>query len=288
MLNTIRENIERRLGIGGSRELRTRETALIENLGTIARRYRGWRANENLTNYPFVENTNAPFTPMRRALPMLNLALISSAGAYIDGTQAFDTAARDGDTSYREIPIEVEAEDLLYAARGYDTTAVQADMNAQIPVERLLEYQANGVIGKLNNVWWSLNGWIPNAQMVAEQLAPQLAERVARYEVQAALLIPASRLCHQTLGILARALEKANVPTMMLSVDREMTDLVRPPRAAYYTGELGAVAGKPNHKQYQLRILDESLRWIETFDQPGSRRLVVNLETEVEEERGEQ
>jgi len=287
MLNTIRENIERRLGIT-SRELKTRETALIENSGTIAGRYKGWRANDKLANYPFVKNTNAPFTPMRRALPMLNLALISSAGAYIDGTQAFDTEARDGDASYREIPIEVEAADLLYASRGYDTTAVKQDMNAQIPVARLLEYEANGVIGKLNNVWWSLNGWIPNAQMVAEQLAPQLAERMVRYEVQAALLIPASRLCHQTLGIVARALEKANVPTMMLSVDREMTDLVRPPRTAYYTGEFGAVAGKPNSKEYQLRVLDESLRWIETFDQPAARRLVVNLETEVEQERGEQ
>ena len=286
MLNTIRENIERRLGIS-SREVATRETALIENSGAIAGRYRGWRANENLTNYPFVENINAPFAPMRRALPMLNLALISSAGAYIDGTSAFDVETRDGDASYKEIPIEVEAEDLRYAARGYDTTAVMQDRNVQIPVERLLEYQANGVIGKLNNVWWSLNGWIPNARLVAEQLAPQLAERVARYEVQAALLVPASRLCHQTLGILARALEKANVPTMLLSVDREMTDLVRPPRTAYYAGELGAVVGRPNWKQYQLRVLDESLRWIETFDQPGARRLAVNLETAVEQERGE-
>lgn len=286
MLNTIRQNIERRLGIS-SHEVATRETAIIENIGTIAGRYKNWRANEDLKNYPFVENINAPFSPMRRALPMLNLALISSAGAYIDGTDAFDVKAKDGDASFREIPVEVEAEDLLYAGRGYDTSAVLQDRNALIPVERLQEYEANAVIGRLNHVWWSLNGWIPNARLVAEQLAPQIAERVARYEVQAALLIPASRLCHQTMGILARALEKANVPTMMLSVDRAMTDLVRPPRTAYYAGELGAVAGRPNHKQYQLRVLDESLRWIETFDQPSARRLVVNLETEVEEERGE-
>lgn len=287
MLNTIRENIERRLGIG-SRELATRETALIENSGAIAGRYRSWRGGENLTNYPFVENTNAPFAPMRRALPMLNLALISSAGAYIDGTPAFDVEARDGDATFKEIPIEVEAADLLYAGRGYDPTAVRTDRNVQIPIERLLEYEGNGVIGRLNNVWWSLNGWIPNARLVAEQLAPQIAERAERYEVQAALLVPASRLCHQTLGIVARALEKANVPTMLLSVDRGITDLVRPPRTAYYAGEFGSVVGKPNWKQYQLRVLDESLRWIETFDQPGARRLVVNLETEIERERGEE
>ncbi len=286
MLNTIRENIERRLGI--ERAAPVTDKALVENIVTVAGRYRNWRANDDLTNYPFVENKNVPFTPMRRALPMLNLALISSAGAYIDGTEAFDTTGRDGDASFREIPIEVEAEDLLYAGRGYDMTAVRADRNAQIPVDRLFEYQENGVIGQLNNVWWSLNGWIPNARIVAEELAPKIAERVARYEVQAALLVPASRLCHQTLGIVARALELANVPTMMLSVDRKMSDLVRPPRTAYYTGEFGSVAGKPNWKQYQLRVLDESLRWIETFDQPGSKRLGVKLETEVEQERGEQ
>ena len=286
MLNSIRENIERRLGI--ERDAPVTERALVENIGTVAGRYKNWRANDDLTNYPFVVNKNVPFTPMRRALPMLNLALISSAGAYIDGTEVFDTTTRDGDATFREIPIEVEAEDLQYAGRGYDMTAVRADRNAQIPVDRLFEYQENGVIGSLNKVWWSLNGWIPNARVVAEELAPKIAERVVRYEVQAALLVPASRLCHQTLGIVARALELANVPTMMLSVDRKTSDLVRPPRTAYYTGDFGSVAGKPNWKEYQLRVLDESLRWIETFDQPGSKRLGVKLETEVEQERGEQ
>jgi D-proline reductase (dithiol) PrdB len=218
---------------------------------------------------------------------MLNLALITSAGAYIDGTTPFDINSRDGDASFREIPIEVEAADLIYAARGYDPAAVREDMNAQIPVERLLEYQANGVIGSLNNVWWSLNGYIPNARLVADNLAPQIAERVERYQVQAALLIPASRLCHQTMGIIARTLELANIPTIMLSVDGAMTDRVRPPRTAFYTGEYGSVAGKPNWKQHQLRILDETLRWIETFDQPGARKLAVKLETEVEQQRGE-
>src|SRR4030095_9781831 len=118
--------------------------------------------------------------------------------AYIDGTDPFDLDARDGDLNFREIPVEVEASDLKYAAKGYDTASVRQDRNAQIPVDRLTEYQANAVIGKLNNVWWSLSSWIPNARRVADELAPKIAERLHRYEVQAALLIPASRLCHQT------------------------------------------------------------------------------------------
>lgn len=285
MLNTIRENIERRLGMTSKPEVKN--TGVIENLGEWAGRYSRWRGNDKLANYNFVQNTYAPFTPARRALPLTNLALISSAGAYIDGTDPFDTTARDGDINFREIPIEVEAEDLQYAGRGYDMTAVRQDMNSQIPVERLLEYEANGVIGKLNNVWWSFNGFIPNAQLAAEQLAPQIVERVMRYEVQAALLIPASRLCHQTMSLVARSIERAGIPTMVLAVDKSIPEMVRPPRAAYYSGEFGSVAGKPDWKEYQLRILDESLRWIETFDQPGTKKLIVDLETEIETERGE-
>lgn len=260
---------------------------LIEKVSEFSGRFKNWNQNENLANYPFVENTYAPFTPLQRALPMLNLGLISSAGAYIDGTDPFDLSSKDGDANFREFPIEVDAEDFLYAAKGYDAAAIREDRNAQIPIDRLLEYEANGVIGKLNNVWWSLSSWIPNAALVASDLAPQIAERLVSYEVKAALLIPASRLCHQTLGIVARAIEERGIPTMLISVDRGVTDKIRPPRTAYYTGEFGAVAGKPSWKQYQLRVLDEAIRWIETFDQPASRKLAVELETATEAARGE-
>ena len=260
---------------------------IIEEANDFPNRFARWRANEQLSGYPWVRNTHTPFTPMRRALPMLNLALISAAGAYIDGTEPFDLESRDGDLEFREIPIEVGADDLRYAAKGYDPANVTADRNCQIPIERLAEYQQNAVIGALNNVWWSLSSHIPNAQELADNVGPRLAERLVRYETQAALLIPSSRLSHQTMGILARVIEQAGIPTMVISVATDITDQVKPPRTAYYNGEFGAVAGKPNWPEYQLRVLDESLRWIETFDQPGSRKLGVDLESQVEAARGE-
>jgi hypothetical protein len=260
---------------------------IIEKTGEFSNRFSRWNENEDLAGYPFIANTHSPFTPVRRALPMLNLALISSAGAHINGTDPFDLSSKDGDVNFREIPVEVDALDLRYAGKGYDTKAVEEDRNCQIPIDRLSEYQANAVIGQLNNVWWSLSSWIPNARLVADELAPKIAARLHRYEIQAALLIPASRLCHQTLGLVARGIEETGIPTMMLSVDAAMTDGVRPPRTGYYSGEFGSVAGRPNWREYQLRILDEALRWMETFDQPGARKLAVDLETQVEAARGE-
>jgi len=260
---------------------------VIENKWDWEKRFGAWREDEGFQRYPWVANTHSPLTPARRALPMLNLALISTAGAYIDGTDAFDTSSKDGDLEFREIPIEIEAADLKYSAIGYDPAAVQVDRNSQIPIDRLLEYQQNTVIGSLNNVWWSLSSHIPNAARVADELGPKLAERLDRYEVQAALIIPASKLCHQTAGVIARCIENAGIPTMMLAVDTEVMNKVRPPRTAYYSGELGSVAGTANHSEYQLRILDAALRWIEPFDQPGARKLAVDLQTEVEIARGE-
>ncbi len=259
----------------------------IEKLGEFSARFARWNGDERLVGYPFVENVHAPLTPVRRALPMMNLALISSAGGYITGTEPFDTASRDGDTNFREIPVEVEAADMSYDAKGYDPTAINMDRNSQIPIDRLLEYQQNAVIGKLNSVWWSLSSYIPNAALVAEEMAPRITERLKRYDVQAALLIPASRLCHQTMGLLARGIEQSGIPTIMISVDPAETDRVRAPRCAYYDGEYGSVSGKPNWREHQLRILDATLRWMETFDQPGARRLTVILESQIEAARGE-
>jgi D-proline reductase (dithiol) PrdB len=265
----------------------------FEKIDEWRERYQRWkRINEMREgdvgeHYPWVENRRAPVVPVRRALPMLNLGLVTSAGAYLDGTEAFDTTVPGGDATYREIPTLVIQEDLRFAARGYDPAAVRQDMNAQVPLARLFEFEGNGIIGQLNPVFWSLCGFIPSAARYATQTLPQLVERVKRYNVQAALLIPASRLCHQTLGLTARALEAANVPTMMLCVDKETTARVKPPRAAYYRGEFGSVSGRPNFSEHQRRILDEALRLLEPTDQVSIRNLNVELETTVETERGE-
>jgi D-proline reductase (dithiol) PrdB len=268
---------------------------IIEQIEEWRKRYADWQNQHGAVSgtddvgdsYPFVKNRRAPFAPARRALPMLNLALISSAGAYIDGTDRFDTIAPDGDLTFREIPSEIEAEDLRFAVRGYNPAAVEADINALLPLDRLFEFESNGIIGQLNPVFWSFAGFIPDAAALVEQMVRRLVERVQRYEVQAALLIPASKLCHQSVSLVARALEQAGIPTMTLAVVQSLIEDVRPPRAAVYEGELGSVAGLPNWPEHQRRVLDEALRLIEPMDQPGIRKLVVELESQVEEARGE-
>ena len=266
---------------------------IIEHLDDWRDRYARWKLTNEMRGddvgprYPWVVNRHAPFTPARRALPMLNLALITSAGAYIDGTEPFDTELYGGDATFREIPVEVGAEDLKWSVRGYDPAAVSEDMNSQVPVERLQEFEGNGIIGRLNPVFWSFCGFAPNAARFSETALARLVERVTRYGAQAALLVPASRLCHQTMSLAARALEAARIPTMTLGVERETFDRVRPPRAVFYAGDYGSVAGRPGWPEHQRRVLDEALRLIEPTDFVGVRQLDVEAATAVEMDRGE-
>ena len=264
---------------------------IIEKLDRWQQQYGAWRSKtsgpENIGDYPFVENARSPFTPARRSLPMTNLALISSAGGYLDGTEPFDTNAPDGDYTFRELPTEIDLSDLRFSARGYDPTFVQQDPNVQVPLARLFEFESNHIIGQLNQVFWSFCGYIPDAARLASEALPQLVGRLTRYEVQAALLIPASRLCHQSVALTARAIESAGIPTMMLAVDRDVVERVHPPRAGFYQGQLGSVVGQPNFPEHQRRVLDEALRWIEPMGQPGMSKLGVVLESLVQAARGE-
>jgi len=47
---------------------------LIEKSDEFSKRFARWNGSEDLNNYPFIENERAPFTPLKRALPLLNIA----------------------------------------------------------------------------------------------------------------------------------------------------------------------------------------------------------------------
>src|SRR5213593_191512 len=265
---------------------------IIEQFDRWNRRYTSWKQRrpsgaDELAGYPFVENSRAPFTPARRALSMMQVALISSAGAYIDGTDPFDTSTPDGDLNFREIPSEIELKDLRFSARDYDPVFVQQDANVQVPLARLFEFELNRIIGQVNSVFWSFSGFVPNAGRLVNEMLPGLVERLQRYDVQSVLLIPASRLCHQSCALAARAIEQSGIPTMMLAVERDVSERVRPPRIAFYEGQFGSVAGQANWPEHQRRVLDEALRWLEPMGEPGIKKLVVDLESKVEAARGE-
>ena len=72
------------------------------------------------------------------------------------------------------------------------------------------------------------------------------------------------------MGLFARAIEEAGIPTVMLSAAFDITASVKSPRAVFVNFPLGHQAGKPFDQGGQTRILLDALQVLETATTPGT------------------
>jgi hypothetical protein len=76
-------------------------------------------------------------------------------------------------------------------------------------------------------------------------------------------------VCHQSVGLIAREIERAGIPTMSMSSAWDITMSVRPPRAVFVNFPLNHQTGKANDPALQRRLLLDALRAFETLWMPG-------------------
>jgi len=138
--------------------------------------------------YQWVHNDAAPpFTPLRKPLRECRVGLIASGGIYQHGQIAFHFK---DDFSYREIDADTPNADLRATHFAYDLTDARRDPNVVFPLETLRVCQREGLIGSLAPRAYTFMGGIYSSRKVRDILAPALAERVQRDEVDVVLLVP--------------------------------------------------------------------------------------------------
>jgi D-proline reductase (dithiol) PrdB len=127
-------------------------------------------------------------TPLLAGKPLgqRRVAIISTAGLHKRGDRAF----RPGDGSYRVIPADTPANELVmsHISVNFDRTGFQQDLNTVFPIDRLRELVAEGTLGSMASVHYSFMGAFPPA--AAEPHAQHLAGLLKADKVDAALLIP--------------------------------------------------------------------------------------------------
>ena len=74
------------------------------------------------------------------------------------------------------------------------------------------------------------------------------------------------------MGLVARHVEGAGIPTLCMSSALDITRSVNPPRAAFLDFPLGHTTGKPGQPELQRRILIDALSSFEGMTVPGSVR----------------
>ena len=133
---------------------------------------------------------------MATALSRATVALVTSAGISLKADAVFDMERERrepswGDRSYRKIPRDTAARDVNANHLLINTAYLLEDINVMLPLERLAEFEQEGVIGALAPTCYSFYGfqW-QNTEFIGEAIAP-MAEQMKREGVDAALLTPA-------------------------------------------------------------------------------------------------
>jgi D-proline reductase (dithiol) PrdB len=116
-----------------------------------------------------------PWTPFTKRLSRARIADLSTGGIYIQAQPPFNT---DGDWSYREIPLDTPLDRFRLAHTHYDTSGVAEDIDAVLPIHRLLELEADNIIGQAQSPTFSFMGYIPDPSGLIEATGPEVAERL--------------------------------------------------------------------------------------------------------------
>jgi D-proline reductase (dithiol) PrdB len=134
-----------------------------------------------------VVNESAPWTALRKPIAQCKLALMSSGGMLYRDQPRFHRE----DASYRHIPKNARRDELSVWHFGYPTADAARDPNCVFPLERLREFESEGIIGELADPAFSFMGGIYSARKVREELAPRILDELRAAHVDALLLVPA-------------------------------------------------------------------------------------------------
>lgn len=75
-------------------------------------------------------------------------------------------------------------------------------------------------------------------------------------------------MCVQTVSLIQAAIERADVSTVSISLLREVTDVIHPPRALFVPFRLGFPLGEANNPELQHRVIAEALSLLKRNDTP--------------------
>jgi D-proline reductase (dithiol) PrdB len=147
-----------------------------------------------MRSYPFARYAvdPVPSAPLRGPLSGARVALVTTAALYAPGQVPFDLTVRTGDTSFREIPGDVDVSSLAegHKSKSWDHAGVGADRNLAFPLDRFRELERDGVIGSLNGRHLSFMGSVVGPRELIAESAPRAARLLREDGVDAVFLTP--------------------------------------------------------------------------------------------------
>lgn len=141
-------------------------------------------------HFTFTPCLHTYWTVPKKPISKSRIAFVSTAGVHLKNQLPFDINNPDGDCTYRIIPSETSAEELMVSDSHYDHSDADTDINCIFGLHRLHELAGEGVIGEVAPRHFGLMGFIPDPTELLEKTAPEVARLLAADEVDVVLLTP--------------------------------------------------------------------------------------------------
>jgi len=225
---------------------------------------RAHRYERYAAEYAFDQTEPTPWSPLRRELRHCKAALVTTAGLRLQTQQSF---GRDS-AEFREISVYASPQDLAFDFTNYDPSEAERDLNVIAPVDRLKELVDRGLLAGLNETFLSFFG--PCGDLAALRLsAARAGEKLKAYGCDVVFAFPANQICNQTVGLIAREMERQGLSTVCAVTIKEVAQQVRLPRAAFINFPFGRTLGRAGDAALQSSILGDMARALRTLDRPG-------------------
>lgn len=235
----------------------------------IARTH-AWYGALGYPPYRYAEHADAPFAPLGRPLSEARVALLTTAAPYRPelGDQGPGAAYNAAAKFYAVWSGDAAADhDLRVSHVAVDQAHLSDDQNCWFPLPAMRRAAAAGRIGEVSP---RFHGVPTNRSQrhTQEVDAPEVVARVREDGADAAVLVANCPVCHQSMTLVARALEAAGVATVVVGAAKDIVEQAGAPRFLFSDVPLGNAAGLPRDGASQDLVLELALRLLETAVAP--------------------
>ena len=266
-------------------------------------RIRDWYLALDYANpYEWAHYAEVPFTRLAMPLSKARVTLVTTAAPYQPdkGPQGpgapYNAAAKFFDVYSGSTLVD---HDLRISHVGIDRKhANMEDSGCWFPLPALRRAAGRGEIGSLAPRFHGLPTDRSQRRTI-EVLAPDILTRCREDAVDAAILVGNCPVCHQSVSLVARHLERHGIATVVVGSARDIVELCGVPRFIFSDFPLGNAAGRPHDSASQdltlalaLQLLQDApaprttvqspLRW---QDDPAWKLDYLNAERLTEQER---
>jgi hypothetical protein len=221
--------------------------------------------------YEWAHHVDVPFQPLRKPLAEARIAIVTTAAPYDpeagdQGPEApYNAKAKfyavySGDTARdHELGISHVAIDRTH------TTA--EDRGSFFPLAALRRAAAAGRIGP-NAPRFHGAPTNRSQRTTLEVDAPEILARCRADAVDAAILVANCPVCHQTVSLVARLLERSGIASVVMGCAKDIVERAGVPRFLFSDFPLGNAAGRPNDLASQDYTLELALCLLEAAPAP--------------------